>query len=77
MNKTFTQNDLILFLYNELPQNERIALVNELTVNVELREELNEMASVLQIIDGQEFKPSDTSVAIIIEDSLSSHLEMH
>lgn len=77
MDRTFTQNDLILFIYNELPAADRIALVNELVENVDLREDLQQLAETLDMISVKEFAPSATSVAIIIEDSLSSHLEMH
>lgn len=77
MERTFTQNDLILFIYNELPTAERIVLMNELLENQELRDEVKQMTETLEMISVKEYEPSATSVAIILEDSLSSHLEMH
>lgn len=76
MDRTFTQDELILFIYNELPTADRIALVNELVVNQDLRAELKQLTDTVGMLSDTVYEPSATSVAIIIEDSLSSHLEM-
>ena len=76
MNRTFTQQDLILFLYDELNTTDRRALVSELESNSHLMSEYEQLNHVVGRLGHERFSPSDTSVNIILEESHSSHPEL-
>ena len=75
MNTTFTENDLILFIYGEansfLDAEIRIALSED----DELRKKHLDLLSTIKLVDGENFEPHDTSLKIIMEESALSHRE--
>lgn len=78
MANSYTQDDLILFIYNELNQDEHQKLAREIVKNDSLRNEYESLLSLTASLDELKSKPHQSSIEIILEstDSLSS-LEMH
>jgi hypothetical protein len=67
MYKTFTQNDLIRFLYNEMDSEESLLIKAALLNDSELYASYKHLKSSMNVLDADRFKlsPSDFSLALI------------
>ncbi|MDG1917616.1 MAG: hypothetical protein P8I29_07405 [Flavobacteriales bacterium] len=67
MYKTFTQNDLIRFLYNEMNSEESILLKDALLNDAELCATYHKLKSSMDLLDAERYSltPSDFSLAKI------------
>ena len=66
MTKTFTEDDLVRFLYNELNEDERVAMKALLRTDVELQSRLDEMQEAKSMLDGFEMKAPKDVVSRIL-----------
>jgi len=73
MIKTFTENDLVRFLYDELSVNEKAALEQALVTDEDLRTELEELKAVQKDLGKVSFSPSKSAVNKILEFSRGYH----
>lgn len=67
MTKTFTEDDLVRFLYNELNTAEADELREMLVTDEELRERLNELQSTVVELDKLSFQPSQRTIDRILQ----------
>ena len=67
MNKTFTENDLIQFLYGELNHQQTFELHNALSEQPELEARLDELSTTLNLLDGVTRSPSARTVQNILD----------
>jgi hypothetical protein len=70
---TFTDDHLLLYIYNELPAQESQVLQYVLQHDAELRQRLELMQSTVAMLDGYMLEPHPSTVEIILEHS--DHLE--
>jgi hypothetical protein len=75
MNLIFTQEHIILYIYGELDAPTSSQLEKELLTNVALRDYYEQQVQLFKQLDACYEEPNDTSVKIILEESLSSNLE--
>lgn len=73
MTKTFTKNDLVRFLYDELTNDEKRALSQALLTDNELQHELEQLRSVMSELSKVSYKPSKRSVDKILDFSKGYH----
>ncbi|MEQ8470324.1 MAG: hypothetical protein RIC35_04025 [Marinoscillum sp.] len=73
MTKTFTENDLVRFLYDELNKIEKEALESALLTDLDLQSELENLRSVMKDLDKVSYSPSQRSVNKILEFSKGYH----
>lgn len=73
MIKTFTENDLVRFLYDELNTTERAALENALVTDPQLHAELEELKAVQKDLGKVSFSPSKNAIDKILEYSRAYH----
>jgi len=66
MTKTFTQNDLIRFLYHETNEDQTKEINKALLGDAELRTQLAEMTSGQKALDAAQLEPSPESVLNIL-----------
>lgn len=66
MTKTFTENDLIQFLYNELNNKQREELLHALASDPDLQDRLNELRELQKDLDKVQSSPSDRTVSKIL-----------
>jgi len=66
MTKTFTEDDLVRFLYNELNEDERVAMKALLRTDIELQSRLDEMKEAKSMLDGFEMKAPNDVVSRIL-----------
>ncbi len=75
MNTTFTENELILFIYGEanmfLESEIKIALCKD----DELRKKHKALLSAIHLLKSENFEPHDTSLKIIMEESAAWYRE--
>ena len=76
MNKNFTQEDLIRFIYQETSKEENIQILSELEQNYELREELSSLLKTLEMLNDLKYNPSDSILNILNEEAGSTSFEM-
>ena len=62
MTKTFTENDLLKFLYGELNYQQKIELQRELLTDQNLQDELNELKEAVSLLDEANYKPSNRAI---------------
>lgn len=67
MIKTFTQDDLIRFLYNECEEAESREIKKALICDSELLEIFKELSAVKHQVEQARFEPSDETVQKIME----------
>lgn len=67
MTKTFTEDDLVRFLYNELNPAEADELRELLVVDEELRDRLSELQSTVVELDKLSFQPSQRTIDRILQ----------
>lgn len=66
MTKTFTKNDLVRFLYDEINEDERLVIKESLSVDMELRASLDELKEGKELIDAFYLKaPEDVFSRIL------------
>ncbi|MFC6996191.1 hypothetical protein [Rufibacter roseus] len=75
MTKTFTQNDLVQYLYNELPRRQRLQLEQALMVDQELAESCTDLLLAQLSLDNAFRQPSDKVTNAII--SYSKTVSLH
>ena len=75
MNLIFTQEHIILYIYGELDAPTSSQLEKELLTNVALRDYYEQQVQLFKQLDACYEEPNDTSVKIILEESLYSNLE--
>jgi hypothetical protein len=66
MIKTFTQNDLIRFLYHETSEEETKEINKALLCESELQEQYKELSALRKELDAMRLEPSATSVQNIL-----------
>jgi hypothetical protein len=66
MTKTFTQNDLMRFLYHETNEDQTKAISKAVLNDPELRAQLAEMISSKKVLDAAQLEPSTESVLNIL-----------
>ena len=67
MIKTFTKNDLLRFLYDELPNQDRDDVMSMQITDESVEHETHEMESVVKLLDGFRMKASQDVVDSILE----------
>jgi len=74
MSHTFTQLDLIRYLYGETTVQEQAEIENALATNWNLKEELNLLSAAKARLDAEDFNysPSKSSIKIILDHSRKS-----
>ncbi len=73
MTKTFTENDLVRFLYDELSKNEKLALEQALLTDTDLQTQLDKLRAVMSDLNNVQFSPSKRSVNKILDFSKGYH----
>ncbi|HMP98279.1 MAG TPA: hypothetical protein PKC24_00770 [Cyclobacteriaceae bacterium] len=66
MIKTFTQDDLIRFLYNECAEQEKQEISKALLCDAELQESFKELLAVKRQINAAKLNPSNETVEKIL-----------
>jgi hypothetical protein len=74
MPKSYTQDDLILFIYNELTEKEKFSVQKALDSDPELFKAYHMLLQVVGSLDTLNYEPHPSSVEIILE---HSHHEEH
>ena len=77
MTHTFTKNDLILFIYKEMSENEATALTEALENDWELYEEYSKLREAHATLPKVRFAPSESSVQQILRYSEKPSYEPH
>lgn len=73
MTKTFTENDLVRFLYDELNKEKKQALERALLTDLDLQSELENLRSTINDLDQVTYSPSQRSVNKILDFSKGYH----
>ncbi|MDN5204404.1 hypothetical protein QQ008_23630 [Fulvivirgaceae bacterium BMA10] len=66
MIKTFTQNDLIRYYYNEMSEEEKTEIENALVIDPNLMEEYREISTTARLINEVEVSPSERTISNIL-----------
>ena len=66
MTKTFTEDDLVRFLYNEVNEDERLELIQSLSADIDLRSSLDEMEEAKSLLESFEVKAPEEVVSRIL-----------
>ena len=66
MTKTFTKNDLVRFLYDEVNEDERLDIKEALSTDMELRSSLDELEEAKSLLDRFSMKAPEEVVARIL-----------
>lgn len=72
MIKTFTENDLIRYVYGETSDLENTEIETTLLLDSELEEEVNDMNSLRTGLDALQISPSDSVIDKILRYSVST-----
>ena len=75
MSITFTEDDLILFIYGEANDVLEAEIKSALITDKNLQDLHRSLLSVIYQLKTERFEPNDTSVKIIMEESALSHRE--
>ena len=67
MIKTFTKNDLLRFLYDELPNQDRDEVMSMQITDESVEHETHEMESVVKLLDGFSMKAPQEVVNRILD----------
>jgi hypothetical protein len=73
MQTSYTEDDLILFIYNELSEQDRFAVHRALETDLGLYQMYNNLLQVMGRLNNFSMEPDNSSVEIILEHS--QHLE--
>ena len=74
MPNNYTQDDLILFIYDELTEKEKFSIQKALETDAELFKVYHSLLQVVGSLDTLNYEPSASTVDIILE---HSHHEEH
>jgi hypothetical protein len=74
MRRTFTEDDVLLFIYNELSAEDRQSLKEELRANPVLMKYYQDTVKITGELDKISLEPDPTTVNILLEYS-QNHLE--
>lgn len=66
MTKTFTKDDVVRFLYDEMNEDERIEMRESLSADIDLRISLEEMNEAKSILNNFSMKAGDDVVSRIL-----------
>ncbi|MEM0939623.1 MAG: hypothetical protein AAF600_11700 [Bacteroidota bacterium] len=69
MTKTFTKNDLVRFLYDEVNEDERLEIKESLRSNIVLRDSLEELKEAMSMLDNFSVKAPNDVVSKILQAS--------
>lgn len=75
MNTTFTENDLILFIYGEAGQSVSADIKMALQTDNVFQEKHRSIIETIELMEIEKFEPHDTSMKIIMEESALFHRE--
>ncbi|XOV92523.1 MAG: hypothetical protein ACFHWX_20245 [Bacteroidota bacterium] len=75
MTKTFTENDLIRFLYNELEHKESEEIERAILTDQVLQEQINKLRKLMEDMDDINVAPSKRTIKKILE--FSKGYEIH
>jgi hypothetical protein len=67
MANTYTENDLLLYLYNDMSAEEASKLENYLVLDVQLQTSLANLKAGMAVLNKLEAEPSPTSIELIME----------
>jgi len=74
MIKTFTEDDIIKFLYNETSNRESLEIEEALLCDTELQKQFKELVTIKNELSNLSCNPSDKSVSNILDYSKSLNL---
>jgi hypothetical protein len=74
MTKTFTQDDVIRYLYNETSNEEKKAIEQALVCDNQLLEVFQELSAVVKQFDEAQIQPSEKTIENIVNYSKSLNL---
>lgn len=77
MQQNFTQEDVILYIYNELDQDKRAGLEMAIACNPDLLSFFQETLLMVHQLDAIQDEPGNTIISILNEESRSNSLEIH
>lgn len=77
MIKTFTQDDLVRYIYQETTAEESIEIKTALIFDEELSDQLNELMKTVDLLKQVQVKPSESSIDKILSYSRSYDLHAH
>ena len=66
MIKTFTENDLVRYLYDEVSEDERVEIRESLVTDIELQNRISELKSVMESLDAFVMKAPQEAVSRIL-----------
>ena len=75
MIKTFTQDDLVRYIYQETTAEESIEIETALIFDEELSDQLNELKKTVDLLEQVQVKPSESSIDRIL--SYSKSYDLH
>jgi hypothetical protein len=67
MANTYTENDLLFYLYNEMSAEEASKLENYLVLDADLQTSLANLKAGMEVLNNLEAEPSPTSIDLILE----------
>jgi hypothetical protein len=67
MANTYTENDLLFYLYNEMSAEEASKLENYLVLDANLQTSLANLKAGMEVLNNLEAEPSPTSIDLILE----------
>ncbi len=67
MTKTFTENDLIRFLYNELAKEDRETIERAMLTDQKLQEQVNNLRKLMDDMNDIRIAPSKKTIRKILE----------
>ncbi len=77
MIKTFTQDDLVRYIYQETTAEESIEIETALIFDEDLSERYNELSKTVNLLEQVQVKPSESSIDRILSYSKSYDLHAH
>ena len=77
MHQNFTQEDVILYIYNELDPGKRPAIEMAIATDPELLKFFQEATLMAHQLDLIRDEPDSTTISILNEEARSNSLEMH
>ena len=75
MIKSFTPNDLVRYIYQEMPEVEQELLMQALHSDEQLMQEYVEMLSAIELLDQIQLQPSERVVKAIKQKAKSTGLQ--
>lgn len=77
MQQNFTQEDILLYIYNELDPSKRADLEFAIATNPDLLTFFQETLLMVHQLDQIKEEPNSTTISILNEESRSNSLEIH